>query len=95
LRKTAVIDPIILSSIDHAVNLRPTLPGNTSAYPRSLPGARRKAAKIAPMAAGPRRTDHRYRDEAALLVLFNAGGGSGACCCGIMPENLEPIMVMA
>jgi hypothetical protein len=62
--------------------------------PRSRPGARRNAAKIAPMAAGPRRTDHRHRDEAALLVLINAGGGSGACCCGIMPENLEPTMVM-
>jgi hypothetical protein len=94
LRKTAVIDPIILSRIDHRVNLRPTLPENTGAYPRSLPGARRKAAKIAPIAAGPRRTDHRNRAEAGPLVLLNAGGGSGACCFGIMPENLEPIMVM-
>ena len=89
-----MIDPIILSSIDHPVNLRPALPENTGAYLRSLPGARRKTAKIAPMAAGPRRTDHRHRAEAALLVLLNAGRGSGACCFGIMPENLEPTMVM-
>jgi hypothetical protein len=40
--ETAVIDSIILSSIDHAVNLRPALPENIGAYP---PLAARSPAK--------------------------------------------------
>ena len=35
--ETAVIDPFILSSIDHAVNLRPALPENAGAHSAHCP----------------------------------------------------------
>jgi hypothetical protein len=37
--ETAVIDPLILSGIEHPLNLRPALPENTGAYLRSRPGS--------------------------------------------------------
>jgi hypothetical protein len=43
--ETAVIDPFILSSIDHPVNLRPALPENTGAYLRSRSGSPAKGCK--------------------------------------------------
>jgi hypothetical protein len=43
--ETAVIDPFILSSIDHPVNLRPALPENTGAYLRSRFGSLAKGCE--------------------------------------------------